>query len=116
MNNEICQSCGMPLKDAKDYGTYSDGIPCESYCHYCFVEGLFTDQGITLKEKIAKNIEMAVGMGTDPDEATNLAKQVLPTLRRWQFQIFNKHRPKYLVLTRDDVEDDGINPDFNREK
>ena len=57
----ICQSCGMPLdKDPNQGGTNSDQSRSDQYCSFCFQDGKFTDEGITLQEKIDKNIRMAV--------------------------------------------------------
>jgi hypothetical protein len=46
-----CQSCGMPLsKDAKGGGTNADGSLSRTYCSHCYVEGRFTQPGITAAE------------------------------------------------------------------
>ena len=83
----ICQSCGMPLENEEDFGTNSNGSKSEEYCLHCFQYGKFLDEGITLKEKIDKNVKFAVQMGMSESEARKLASQVLPKLRRWR-----KHR------------------------
>jgi hypothetical protein len=42
MNNAICQSCGMPLKqDPKKGGTNADGSISDIYCSYCYEDGDF---------------------------------------------------------------------------
>ena len=79
----ICQSCGMPMGKIADFGTEKDGSINAEYCHYCYQEGRFTDMGISLEEKIAKNISIATKMGMPLEEATNLAKTTLPKLKRW---------------------------------
>ena len=63
----ICQSCGMPMKSDEDFGTNSDGSKNEEYCHFCYKEGKYTDEGITMEQKIEKNIEIAKKMGM-PEE------------------------------------------------
>lgn len=88
----ICQSCGMPMKSLSDFGTHEDGSVNTEYCHYCYKKGEFTDDEISLEEKIAKNIAMAEKMGMSRKSASNLAQTTLPKLRRW-----NKARTKKKV-------------------
>ncbi len=42
------------------------------------------DGGITLQEKIEKNVTFGVRMGMPEDEARRMCELVLPTLKRWQ--------------------------------
>ncbi len=49
---EICQSCGMPLHNEEDFGTNENGSKNLEYYHFCFQKGRFTDEGITIEEKI----------------------------------------------------------------
>jgi hypothetical protein len=82
----ICQSCGMPLdKDPNQGGTNSDQSRSDQYCSFCFQDGKFTDEGITLQEKIDKNIRLAVTILNIPeDKARQMAESVLPILKRWK--------------------------------
>ena len=41
----FCQSCGMPMQAAGDFGTETDGSPSGEYCVYCYKGGTFTGQG-----------------------------------------------------------------------
>ncbi len=84
MEAKICQSCGMPMMADEDHGTNEDGTKNEEYCKFCFQNGKFEDQGITMEEKIAKNIDIAVKMGMDEDEAKKMAQDAIPKLKRWQ--------------------------------
>jgi hypothetical protein len=79
----ICQSCGMPMIAVPDFGTNSDGSSNKEYCKYCYQDGDFKDQGITLEQKIEKNILIAVKMGMQENEAGEMAKAILPKLKRW---------------------------------
>lgn len=82
---KIWQSCGMPLdKDLNKGGTNTDKSKSDHYCSYCYQGGKFTDEGITLKEKIEKNIQIAVAMGIPEDKARQMAETVLPNLERWK--------------------------------
>ncbi|MFX0557889.1 zinc ribbon domain-containing protein [Maribacter sp. CXY002] len=84
LDHDICQSCGMPIKKVTDFGTYEDGSYNSNYCHFCFKDGKFTDAGISLEDKIAKNIQIAIKRGMPERKAHNLATTILPTLKRWQ--------------------------------
>lgn len=82
--SQVCQSCAMPLRSDYDLGTNTDGSKSPEYCKFCFENGKFKDEGITLEQKIEKNIEMAKKMGIDETKARNLAKMTLPNLKRWK--------------------------------
>jgi len=81
--DQICQSCGMPMQKNEDFGTNTDGSKNEEYCHFCYKEGRFTDEGITVEEKINKNIEMATKMGMPEEKAREMANNIIPKLKRW---------------------------------
>ncbi len=82
----ICQSCGMPLdKDPGKGGTNADNSKSNKYRSFCYQGGKFTDEGITLSDKIEKNIKIAVvGLGIPEDKAREMAISVLPNLERWK--------------------------------
>jgi hypothetical protein len=80
----ICQSCGMPLQKDEFHGTNSDSSKSDEYCCFCYQEGRFTDEGITMEEKIEKNIQIAVKMGMPEDKAKEMANSTIPKLKRWQ--------------------------------
>lgn len=83
LEKAICQSCGMPMHKISDFGTYDDGSLHSEYCHFCFKQGKFIDPGISMEEKIAKNIAMAEKMGMSKEKATDLANDTIPRLKRW---------------------------------
>ena len=80
----ICQSCGMPMEKESDFGTNQDGSKNNEYCIFCYKNGAFVDEGLTMQEKIEKNVEIAVKTGMDEDVARNLAVATIPTLKRWK--------------------------------
>lgn len=80
----ICQSCAMPLKEDNDLGTNQDGSKNQEYCFHCFQNGRFLDEGITLSEKIAKNVKFGVKMGMSEEVAKKMCDEILPKLKRWQ--------------------------------
>ncbi len=83
----ICQSCGMPLREEKDRGTNSDGTRSADYCFHCYQDGAFLDEGISLQDKIEKNVRFGIQRGMSEDSARAMCEDILPTLKRW------KHEP-----------------------
>lgn len=81
---QICQSCAMPLEQTTSYGTNKDKSVNYEYCKFCFHNGQFTDEGITLEQKIQKNISIAKQMGIKEEEAKQMAESLVPKLKRWQ--------------------------------
>ncbi len=83
---KICQSCGIPLdKDQNTMGTNDDDNKNDKYCGFCFKDGKFTDEGISLHEKIEKNIQIAVmKMNIPESKAREMAENLLPKLERWK--------------------------------
>jgi hypothetical protein len=82
--NNICQSCGMPLEKDENKGTNSDDTKNEEYCKFCYQDGKFTDEGISLKDKIEKNIQISKQMGMPEEKAKDIAENTLPKLKRWK--------------------------------
>ena len=80
----ICQSCGMPLRNNEDYGTNRDGTRSAEYCFHCFQGGKFLDEGISLREKIEKNVQFGVQRGIPENMARQMCENILPHLKRWQ--------------------------------
>lgn len=80
----ICQSCGMPLQKDEDFGTELDGSNSKDYCFHCFQGGKFLDEGITLRQKIEKNVKFGVDMGMPEDMARHMCETILPKLKRWR--------------------------------
>ena len=81
----ICQSCGMPLQRAEQFGKNADGSKNEDYCIYCCPDGEESMHG-TLEEMIAVCAKIETQMGLHPDEATARERlsAYLPTLKRWR--------------------------------
>ena len=50
MEQQFCQSCGMPLTD-ENRGTNANGSSSEDYCVYCYKKGEFT-QDFTMSQMI----------------------------------------------------------------
>lgn len=74
----------MPMVADEDFGTNEDGSKNQEYCRFCFQNGEFSDEGITMEGKIKKSIEIAKSMGMPEKEAKKMANSVIPKLKRWK--------------------------------
>lgn len=89
METRLCQSCGMPLIDAKDLGTNQNGSKNEEYCIYCFKDGRFT-QDCTMEEQIEHCAQFVAEFNKDAgtnftkEEAIAEMKLFFPQLKRWK--------------------------------
>lgn len=89
MNEHICQSCGMSMKAAEDFGTNADGTRNTEYCHYCYQNGVFT-RNVTMDEILETNLKFLdhwneeTGNNFSPDEARPVLREFLSTLKRWK--------------------------------
>jgi hypothetical protein len=80
----ICQSCGMPMEAAEDFGTDAGGGRNPEYCQYCWQDGEFTAK-MDLAEFIEMQVKIATqNLGLPEDEAREVAETTLPELKRWQ--------------------------------
>ena len=81
----VCQSCGMPMVAAEQFGTNADGSRCPEYCVFCFQRGAFTAPDMTL-EDMTEHVA-AVGiekLGLSAEQAKAMAANMLPQLGRWR--------------------------------
>jgi hypothetical protein len=74
----------MPLRQENDFGTNADGSRSRDYCQFCFQNGKFTDEGITMDAKIEKMVARAKEVNIPPENARRMAETILPTLKRWR--------------------------------
>lgn len=85
----ICQSCAMPLQKIDDHGTLADGGVSTEYCAHCYQGGSFTSER-TMDEMIETNLKYLhvwneeQGTSYSEDEARDILKLHLATLRRWK--------------------------------
>ncbi|PCJ27866.1 MAG: transcriptional regulator [Flavobacteriales bacterium] len=82
--DKICQSCGMPLQDDKYLSSNADGSVNTTYCFYCYKGGEFIDGCTTLEQKMEDCIAIATQSGVPKKRAEDMAKSILPNLKRWQ--------------------------------
>jgi len=80
-----CQSCCMPMKEAKDFGTEKGGNASEDYCVHCYAEGEFTWHAASLDEAVEGNVSFWNKEEGETDEQlfTRVKNEFLK-LKRWQ--------------------------------
>ncbi len=89
MDEHICQSCGMTMKAAEQYGTNPDKTATTDYCHYCYQDGAFT-KDVTMDDMVETNLQYLdhwneeTGNAFTVDEARPMLREYLATLRRWK--------------------------------
>lgn len=87
--NLWCQSCGMPMQSAKQFGTNNDGSTNQEYCCYCYKEGKFV-QDCTMDGMIEHCINYldefngACNTQYTKEEAIAQMRKFFPTLKRWK--------------------------------
>lgn len=79
----ICQSCGMSMKNNELYGKNKDGSDCTEYCKYCYPNGEFNKPNETFEEMIESCIPFEVKEGFTEREARERLIRNLKTLKRW---------------------------------
>ena len=100
MEQNFCQSCGMPLTD-NDKGTNADGSRSEDYCVYCYKDGKFLadctmeqdgkfTQDMTMEQMIdhcaqfTDEINTQSGQNLTKEQAKEMMRQFFPHLKRWK--------------------------------
>ncbi len=83
LHTPICQSCGMPLTKPEDFGTGADGMRSTDYCHFCYVDGSFTNPDMTMAEMADFCAAILTRRGIPESKARGMMTATLPTLTRW---------------------------------
>lgn len=82
MANHFCQSCSMPMDSPELFGTEKDGSKNSDYCKYCYMNGEFTNPGLTL-EQMKEHMMKLMDKDKLPDDIVEVAISRLPYLKRW---------------------------------
>lgn len=85
MEQEFCQSCGMPLTRDTELGTEKNGEKNREYCVYCYQNGAFT-QNCTMEEMVDACLGYAkeAGQEKQPFLTKEAMMRWFPTLKRWR--------------------------------
>ena len=80
----VCQSCGINMRRAEDFGSESDGAPAEHYCAVCYVEGAFAHEAATSDVFISAAVQdLAKARGQAVGKMRLTLRKELPKLERW---------------------------------
>ena len=78
MSEKMCESCGMPMRQVKEYG---GGNPASKYCVYC------TDSKGTLKtyDEVLQGMKAFImqSMGQTEEQALKTAKENMGKMPAW---------------------------------
>lgn len=89
MEATFCQSCGMPMTTADQFGTEKDGSTSHDFCVYCYKEGAFTED-VTMDEMINHCVQYLDDFNKESEkkftkeEAIAQMKEFFPHLKRWK--------------------------------
>ena len=83
MEQNICQSCGMPITDSKQFGTNSDESINYDYCIYCYKDGKFIDD-VNMEEYIEMCSKYGEQAGMTNEQMKEYWTKLVPTLKRWK--------------------------------
>lgn len=82
-----CQSCGIPLMRADDFGREANFVIKVDYCRYCYDRGKFHEPDITFDEMVEKVAKFMISKREMPiDNAKAHARALLTQLKRWKAQ------------------------------
>lgn len=88
MEQNFCQSCGMPLTE-EHFSKNQDGTQNTTYCSYCYKDGEFTSD-VTMDEMINQCVQYLDEFNKDSEqkftkeEAIAQMKQYFPKLQQRQ--------------------------------
>ncbi len=81
----VCQSCAMPLsQDPEGGGTHADGSKSDTYCSYCYAEGVFTQPSITMEEMREQVKDRLKDQYRIPNILRTHFTRGIPKLKRWK--------------------------------
>jgi len=79
-----CQSCGMPLsRDPQKGGTNADGTTSSEFCSYCYQNGKFVIDNVSVEEFQKRCVENMKKKGIPGFIARWFSKSI-PNLKRWK--------------------------------
>lgn len=84
MARQMCQSCGMPLKNDAQKGTEAGGSKSEKYCINCYKNGEFTWQDATAEQMQTYCMGILTKEKHWPSFVARMATNGIPKLERWR--------------------------------
>jgi hypothetical protein len=84
MNEKFCQSCGMPMTEEGLFGLEANGEKSHDYCKYCYSDGKFTTENLTVADMVDICVPHMKAQGFTEEKAREMMNSFLPTLKRWK--------------------------------
>lgn len=89
MEQNLCQSCGMPIDSIELQGSNADQSKNKEYCRYCYANGCYTaeytmDQMIDHCAQFVDEFNKNAGLQYNKEEAIARMKAFFPHLKRWK--------------------------------
>lgn len=84
MARQMCQSCGMPLKDDTQKGSEKDGAKSQKYCVHCYKNGEFTWKDATVEQMQIYCMGILTKEKHWPSFLARMATNGIPKLERWR--------------------------------
>ncbi len=84
MARQMCQSCGMPLKNQDQKGTEKDESKSEKYCINCYKNGEFTWKDATVDQMQIFCMGILTKEKHWPTFLARMATNGIPKLERWK--------------------------------
>lgn len=82
MARQMCQSCGMPLKE-DNRGTEANSDTSQKYCTYCYKDGRFTWTDATAEQMQTYCMGILTKQKHWPSFLARMATNGIPKLDRW---------------------------------
>lgn len=76
----------MPMDSPELFGTEKDGSKSNDYCKYCYMNGEFTNPGLTLEE-MKEHMMKHMDKDKLPQNIVEVAISRLPYLKRWSKKV-----------------------------
>lgn len=81
---KYCQSCGMPMaKDPQGGGSEKDGSKSLKYCSHCYMNGSFTQPGMSAAE-MQERVRTRLKEQKMPGFIAGFFVRGIPRLERWR--------------------------------
>lgn len=84
MARQMCQSCGMPLRNEDQKGTEADGSKSQKYCVHCYKKGEFTWKDASVEQMQTYCMGILTKEKHWPSFLARMATNGIPKLERWR--------------------------------
>ncbi|MFA5127800.1 MAG: zinc ribbon domain-containing protein [Patescibacteria group bacterium] len=101
----LCQSCGMAMYDAENFGTDAQGNRVSDYCRDCFRNGGFVEPELTMEVMIQRLSEGMFRSEQEPSIRDSIVN-FIGSLERWHGELWTPP-PSTISVVEDNEETPG---------